>query len=618
MKTTALLLSLFLAAATSADDLERSVALMAKTGSAYAPSFSPDSSRIAFITNISGSPQVWIIPAAGGYPRQVTALEDPVTAMLWAPRGEWIAIQVAPGGGLNSQIYVVRPDGTGLRRLTAGGKENNWLGEWTPDSKALVIGSNQRSGDSVDSWVLDIASGEMRSIAQSQGISVVLDISVDGRYALIDRLRNRGDNDIYRVSMAGGEEILLTRHTPPAEFDQAQFGATPDVVYMTGNPDRDRSALLRVRIAGGKPGPMEVLASRTDAELAGITLDESRAADYLVWNVAGRSEVTKLVVDGAKQSKVTELPADIVADIEVARSGSAAAFVLSGSNRIVDIWITPDGSSFRQLTFSPHPGIDLSSFVRPELVTYKAHDGLELSGWLYRPRDAKPPYATVLSFHGGPEGQERPTFNSTYQALAMNGMAVFAPNVRGSAGFGKKFVNLDNGALRVNGVRDIKATTDHLVTAGISDPKRLGIMGGSYGGYMVMAGVTEYPDLFAAGANLFGIINFETFFKHSEPWMAAISTIEYGNPATEAAMLRTLSPIHKVDRIRTPLLVLHGANDTNVPVIEAEQTVESLKKRNVPVEYILFPDEGHGWRKTPNRIRSTVSIVRFFKERLKP
>jgi dipeptidyl aminopeptidase/acylaminoacyl peptidase len=143
-------------------------------------------------------------------------------------------------------------------------------------------------------------------------------------------------------------------------------------------------------------------------------------------------------------------------------------------------------------------------------------------------------------------------------------------------------------------------------------------MGGSYGGYMVMAGVAEYPELFAAGANLFGIINFETFFKHSEPWMASISTIEYGNPATEAEMLRMLSPIHKVDRIRTPLLVLHGANDTNVPVIEAEQTVELLKKRNVPVEYILFPDEGHGWRKTPNRIRSTVSIVRFFKDQLKP
>lgn len=242
---------------------------------------------------------------------------------------------------------------------------------------------------------------------------------------------------------------------------------------------------------------------------------------------------------------------------------------------------------------------------------------MELSGWLYRPKDATGPAPVVLSFHGGPEGQERPNFNSTYQALVTRGIAVFAPNVRGSAGFGKRFVNLDNGALRENGVRDIKATVDYVVGAKIADPRRIGIMGGSYGGYMVMAGLTEYPDLFAAGANLFGIVNFETFFKNTQPWMAAISKIEYGNPETEAEMLKKLSPIHRLERVRTPTIVLHGANDTNVPVIEAEQVVEDLKRRNIPVEYVLFPDEGHGWRKTPNRIRSTVRIVSWFEKYLK-
>jgi dipeptidyl aminopeptidase/acylaminoacyl peptidase len=255
--------------------------------------------------------------------------------------------------------------------------------------------------------------------------------------------------------------------------------------------------------------------------------------------------------------------------------------------------------------------------VRPELVHYRAHDGLQLSGWLYRPHEATGPGPLVLSFHGGPESQERPGFNSTYQALLARGMAVFAPNVRGSSGFGKTFVNLDNGALRENAIKDIKASVDSVVTAGAADPRRIGIMGGSYGGYMVMAGLTEYPDLFAAGANLFGIVNFETFFKHTQPWMAAISKIEYGNPETEAEMLRRLSPIHRIDRITAPTLVLHGANDTNVPVVEAEQVVEQLRKRHVPVEYVLFPDEGHGWRKMPNRIRSAVAIVRFFETYLK-
>jgi dipeptidyl aminopeptidase/acylaminoacyl peptidase len=151
-----------------------------------------------------------------------------------------------------------------------------------------------------------------------------------------------------------------------------------------------------------------------------------------------------------------------------------------------------------------------------------------------------------------------------------------------------------------------------VVSAKIADPKKIGIMGGSYGGYMVMAGLTEYPDLFAAGADLFGVVNFETFFAHTEPWMAAISKIEYGDPEKEADLLKSLSPIHKVDRVKAATIVLHGANDTNVPVVEAEQVVENLKKRGIPVEYVLFPDEGHGFQKTVNRIRSNVAIVRWF------
>jgi dipeptidyl aminopeptidase/acylaminoacyl peptidase len=169
----------------------------------------------------------------------------------------------------------------------------------------------------------------------------------------------------------------------------------------------------------------------------------------------------------------------------------------------------------------------------------------------------------------------------------------------------------------VNGVKDIKATTDALVAQGVADPKRLGIMGGSYGGYMVMAGITEYPDMFAAAADLYGVVNFDTFFKHTQPWMAAISTVEYGDPATQAEMLKALSPINKLDRVKTPLIVLHGANDTNVPVIEAEQIVQQLRARGVTVEYVLFPDEGHGWTRLPNRIRSTTTLADFFERRLR-
>ena len=193
---------------------------------------------------------------------------------------------------------------------------------------------------------------------------------------------------------------------------------------------------------------------------------------------------------------------------------------------------------------------------------------------------------------------------------------MFSPNVRGSSGFGKRFVNLDNGALRVNGIKDIKSCYDYIVSSGFADKNKVGIMGASYGGYMVMAGITKHPDMFAVAANLFGVVNFITFFENTEPMIAAISKVEYGDPDTEDEMLKNLSPIHKVDVIKTPTIVLHGANDTNVPVVEAEQVVDNLKERGIPVEYVLFPDEGHGWVKTKNKVTSTVSVVTWFKKYL--
>jgi len=264
------------------------------------------------------------------------------------------------------------------------------------------------------------------------------------------------------------------------------------------------------------------------------------------------------------------------------------------------------------VTSSPHAGVPLDTLGRPDLARFRAHDDLALSGWLYRPTAAPGAGPLVLDFHGGPEDQARPAFNGLYQALLSQGIAVFAPNVRGSSGFGTTFLTLDNGARRVDAIRDIKACVDYVVSNGLVDPRRIGIMGGSYGGYMTMAGLTEYPALFAAGVNLFGIVNFETFFAQTEPWMAAISTVEHGDPDTEAALLRALSPIHRIDRVVAPTGVLHGANDTNVPVVEAEQVVASLEGRGVPVKFVLFPDEGHGFKKTANILRSTETIVRWF------
>jgi dipeptidyl aminopeptidase/acylaminoacyl peptidase len=588
-----------------------------KIGFCSNPSFSPDGKRIAFVSNLTGIPQIFTVSSAGGWPEQVTAFEDPVGAVSWSPGGSWLAFSLAPGGGMNQQVYLVRPDGSGARRLTDGGKETNQLGVWTKDGRVLTLGSNRRDGAAIDAYLYDTGSGQMRLAAQNRGIGSFSDVTRDSRYALLNRLVSRGDNNLYLVDLAAAKETLLTPHEGPGSFSGV-FSRDGRSVYLGSNKDRDRVAFARTKLGpDGAPGPIEILAARTDAELADMDIDQAGVKVALLWNVAGRSELEIRNLASSKTTASLKLPAEIAGGLTFSRDGRLLAMTLSGAATPADVWVYDLAQKrFRQITHSPHAGVDLRRLVRPELVKFPARDGLELSGWLYRPAGAAP-FPMVLSFHGGPEGQERPGFNSTYQALLSNGIAVFAPNVRGSSGFGKKFVNLDNGALRKNGVKDIEACVEAVVKSGVADPGRIGIMGGSYGGYMVMAGLTEYPKTFAAGADLFGVVNFETFFKHTEPWMAAISKIEYGDPEKEAEMLRDLSPIHKVDRVTAPTIVLHGANDTNVPVVEAEQVVESLKKRNIPVEYVLFPDEGHGFRKTPNRIRAAVAIVQWFTKYLK-
>ena len=614
-------LSLFAFGAPAAgQDLDTMVTRMARIGSSWSPSFSPDGSRLAFVSDLTGVPQVWTIPTQGGFPEQVTSLGDPVGSVSWSPEGSWLSFSLAPGGGMNAQVYIVRQDGTGLRRLTDGGKETNWLGVWADDGTALTLGSNRRSGEAIDAYLADIPGGEIRLVSENKGVGRVSSISEDGRHAVLSRLQSRGDNNLYLIHLQGGREVHLTPHEPPGTFS-GKITADGQTVYLLSNKGRDLAAFARIRLGDNdRPGPIEVLAERKDGELQDFALSKDGKVAALFWNVAGRNELSFFDLRKVKSRPGPKLPGEIVSSFTLSEDATHLAMTISGATLPNDVWVYDRKSDrLTQVTRSPHPGVDLSTLVSPQLVNFQSYDGLELSGWLYRPHHAAGGAAAgpiVLSFHGGPEGQERPRFRSTYQALLSQGISVFAPNVRGSAGFGKRFVNLDNGALRFNGIRDIKACVDYVIDSGVADPKRIGVMGGSYGGYMTMAGLVEYPELFSAGANLFGVVNFETFFKYTEPWMAAISTIEYGDPQTEADLLHRLSPIHKIDNVVAPTIVLHGANDTNVPVVEAEQVVASLKKRGIAVEYILFADEGHGFRKEPNRIRSAVAIVRWFVEHL--
>ncbi len=599
---------------TGADaELEARIDAMGRIGMAVGPQYSPDGRMIAFGSTLSGMPQVWWIPSEGGWPRAVSWGPDSATGVRWSPDGR-LAYAVSPGGGYNAKLLLTSTTGTGTIAMDDDGDANTFAGDFADDGR-YFFRSNVRDPASTDAWIWDPETGRSTQAFEVNGFGGIADLA--GDKALEWELVTRGNLDLYLRDLGSGERTLLTPHEGPATLT-GRFGADASTVYLAHNLDRDRMAFARIDIDDkGTPSKLVTLAERDDAELDDFVLSRDKRFALLVWNVAGRAELERIVLADGRRSPLPGLPGERIYGTDIAPNGREAVLSLGGSTSPPDLWrLDLDAGTWTRLTWSPHPGVDLDTLVKPELRSYTSHDGLELSGWLYLPRSFQAPGPVVLSFHGGPESQERPGLRADYQALLASGIAVFAPNIRGSSGFGKAFMQMDNQAGRFDANKDIQATADFLVAAGIGDKDRLGITGGSYGGYATMVGVTEFPDTFAAAVNLFGMVNFETFFSHSEPWMAAISTSEYGDPKTQRQLLRDLSPIHKLDRVRTPLMVMHGANDTNVPVVEAEQVVDTLKARGIEVEYILFPDEGHGWRKEPNRVRSTLASTRFFREHL--
>src|SRR6266508_993788 len=274
------------------DDLDRAVTLMARVGSSASPSFSPDGKRIAFVSSLQGIPQVWVMPAEGGFPTLVTASDDPVGFVSWSPDGALLAFNVAPGGGLNEQIYVVKPDGTGLRRLTEGGNGSNFLGEWTHDSRFITFSSNRKAASTTDSYLLDVVTGQMKMVAENRGTGGINDVSRDGKWAVVSRTINRGDNNLFLVHVVSGKESNLTLHDGRATFFGGNFSPDGKTIYFGSNKDRDLIAFARIRFSiNDEPGPIEILAARDDAELSTYHINQQGTVAALIWNVAGRSEV---------------------------------------------------------------------------------------------------------------------------------------------------------------------------------------------------------------------------------------------------------------------------------------------------------------------------------------
>jgi dipeptidyl aminopeptidase/acylaminoacyl peptidase len=603
--------------------------------SASSPTLSPQGDRVAFLTNVTGTPQVWMVGAQGGWPDQLTFYPDRVDFVSWSPDGSGLVFGKAIGGNENAQLYWLSPDGSEIRALTNDPKVRHNFGSWSHDGKRISYASNKRDPNFFDVYVMDVATGRQDLVYQQDGSNAAAAWSWNDKQLVVSRESDQLslDNDLYLVDIQAKEATHLTPHEGATQYGDVHFTPDNHSILLGTNQGREYYSLAQMDLKSRRIDIIE----DSQWELAATAISDSGSFFAYTLNHEGFSDlfIRKLDTDGKPlittlgDPTPVKLPGKGVAGgLRFSKDKQHLALTFNGARFNSDVWLYDMNSrTLSQVTHSSRAGIPQSAFVEPELIHYKSFDGRTIPAWYYRPvtqSEAAPSgkgtgarLPVIVSVHGGPEGQELPTFNPNYQYFLSRGYAVLAPNVRGSTGYGKTYTHLDDVQKREDSVKDLAAAVEWLKTEGGADARRVAVMGGSYGGYMTLAAVTLYPDLWAAAVEQFGIANFETNLKNTSGYRRKQREREYGSLEKDLAFLKSVSPIYKVDRIKAPLLVFQGRNDPRVPYTEAEQIVKALRDRNAPVEYTLFPDEGHGFVKLANRLVVGQKIADFLDKYMK-
>ncbi|MEU5903413.1 prolyl oligopeptidase family serine peptidase [Micromonospora sp. NPDC047527] len=556
-------------------------------GADFAPAPSPDGRRVAFLSDRAGTPGVWIRDVGAAEAVVVPTGDEPVLAVSWSPDGRWLACVVAPGGAPRTELWVLRPDGTRRRQVAGFGRRSASLSGWLPGCALMVVTETAERGAAV---LIDAGTGHRRVLVEDD-LLTLLDVTPDAGAALLRR-GPRNARWLELLDVATGVRRRLLPDTGRGSTDQGWFGPDGTSVLARTDAFSELAALVRVDLTRAERVPVR-LAGRPDAELEHVAVSTDRCRAALLWNTyGGRSEVSLFDLVGGVQRAVAA-PGEVLDGAVFAAGGDLLCLAAQGPVQPREVWLVdPATAATRPLrpdTGAPRTG---GSGVAPQLVDLRARDGLPLSGWLYRPAGPGP-WPTAISLHGGPEAQERPCYNPLFQSLVAQGVAVFAPNVRGSSGFGRTFVAADNLAGRYGAIADVAACADFLLDSGVARPGQLGCLGRSYGGYLVLAVLVNFPGLFAAGVAECGISDFRTFFAGTEPWIAAAAVSKYGDPVRDAELLRDLSPMTHLDRLDVPVLLIHGANDTNVPAGESAQVAQALAARDAPHGHLVLAGEGH-------------------------
>ncbi|HKV18848.1 MAG TPA: alpha/beta fold hydrolase [Mycobacterium sp.] len=596
----------------------------------YGASLSPDATAFAHLVDDGGYPravQRFLRGWRASSSRDVELpVEGPVNRVMHSADGHWLACEVAPEGGSRSQIWVVTtdPDDRAARRI------DTWPAG-APEGTAELIGWD---GTRVAAILTgDDGVGSSCLIDPADGTATVLDRRSGGRLvdawagAALIRVGPRGYRDL--ILLRAQTEIALLPYDPGSTTDTGVIlddqsprrlrsgleGETfdlyqPATVYGPDSTNGYVRALIRSENGADHARLLEVTSSpdgvsyQVIAERPGYELDEFVVSDdlstvALLWNINGASELQILEYADNTLYDPIPLPGMVASELSISAGGSMVAMTVEGPDipRTVEL-VDPRTREWERIDREPSSG-PLSA--EPTLETIVARDGLQFSGWLFRPPAGVESIGAMMFLHGGPEGQGRPGYNEFFPPLLEAGITVFLPNVRGSGGFGRSFMHADDREKRFAAIDDVADAALFLVAKDLVPADRIACCGWSYGGYLTQAALAFHPQLFAVGISICGMSDLNTWYRNTEPWIAAAAYPKYGHPVSDRELLDQLSPLLRAHAITAPLLLVHGLNDTNVPPTESHQMYDALRGLDRRVEQLLFDDDGHEIDKRENR-----------------
>lgn len=573
--------------------------------------FVSSATKLAFISNISGTNQLYLTSREGGELEQVTAYEEPISFAFPSPVKDEILFGMAKGGNEKTQFFLLDIVSKSIRPITNEPNVSHRFGGWSRDGKFITYSSNLRNGTDFDVYVMNMETGIARIIYSPGGTCDSLGFSPTGIMVTVRKKYSETLHDLYLVHLGNSSVTLLTPSPQKGWIGESRWLPDESGFFFLNNLEQDLIGLSFFNLRAKKSTPVQV--SANELEGTAITADGKNLA--LMENKDGYRSVTVYDVEKSEPLENQKFPDGLIGNMRWSEDGKYLAFTFSGAIRNADVWIwSKEKNKYWQVTTSPRK-IPEKILIEPKLEYYISFDGLRIPVFLFLPNRKKDSnqIPVVTYIHGGPEAQFRPNFNPLIQYLVYSGYAVAAPNIRGSSGYGKKYLSLDDGKKRMDAIRDLEYLHKFLARYPGLDAKKIALMGSSYGGYMTLAGLTFQPKLWACGVDIVGFSNLVSFLENTSPYRRVLREAEYGSLETDKEFLKSISPLNFINSIESPLLIIHGANDPRVPISEAEQIHEKLNKSGKRSELLVYGDEGHGLKKLKNRLDAYPKIVIFLK-----